>query len=73
MAYWLGNWKWILIPLLAVLAAFAIMAPAVAYNPAVSGGDSGFILELPFWFGLPALFGAGLGYLFKNVIKKAGN
>ena len=42
-ARWLGNWKWIVIPLLAVLAAFAIMAPAAAYNPAVSGGDSGFI------------------------------
>ena len=61
-AYWLGNWRSILVPLLAVLVAFAILVPAVGYNPALSGGDSGFIAEIPFWFGVPALFGAGVGY-----------
>lgn len=61
VAYWLGNWKWLLIPLLAMLVFVAIAVPAVMQDP--SSGETPFsmVVESPFWAGLPALIGAGAG------------
>lgn len=66
-AYWLGNWKWILIPVLAMLVEIAVAIPAVIREP--TGGETpiSIVLEAPFWTGLPALVGAGIGYLIKRV------
>jgi hypothetical protein len=65
-AYWLGNWKWIFIPLLTMLVEIACAVPAVMRAP--QGGETpiSIVLEAPFWTGIPALIGAGTGYLFKK-------
>jgi hypothetical protein len=70
--YWLGNWKWILIPLLAILMEIAVFVPVVMRDP--SGGETpiSVVVEAPFWTGLPALIGASTGYLKKRMTKKAG-
>jgi hypothetical protein len=71
--YWLGNWKWILIPLLAMLMEIAVFVPVVMRDP--SGGETpiSVVVEAPFWTGLPALIGASTGYLKKRMTKKAGD
>jgi hypothetical protein len=65
-AYWLGNWKWILIPVLAMLVEIAWAIPAVLRDPDAMETPLSIVLESPFWSGLPALIGAGVGYLIKR-------
>lgn len=65
-AYWLGNWKWIFIPVLAMLVEIVCAIPLVMRNQ--SGGETpiSIVLEAPFWTGLPTLIGAGVGYAVKR-------
>jgi hypothetical protein len=70
-AYWLGNWKWILIPVLAMLVEIVCAVPAVMRDPNAGETPISIVLEAPFWTGLPALIGAGAGYLFKRRSKAA--
>jgi len=65
-AYWLGNWKWCLIPLLAMLVEIAWAIPAALRDPNALETPVSIILEAPFWSGLPAFIGAGVGYLIKR-------
>jgi hypothetical protein len=71
-AYWLGNWKWILIPVLAMLVEIVCAVPAVMRDPNAGETPISIVLEAPFWTGLPALIGAGVGYLIKRRVKAAG-
>jgi hypothetical protein len=73
VAYWLGNWKWLLIPPLAMLVFIVLVVPAVMFDP--SGGETPFsiVIESPFWAGLPAFLGAGAGmaiHALVNLIKR---
>lgn len=61
-AFWLGNWKWIYIPLLAMLAEIVCAIPLSLSDPNAIETPLSIILEAPFWTGIPALLGAGLGY-----------
>lgn len=61
VAYWLGNWKWILIPLLAMLVFIILAVPAVMIYPDSGETPFSMIIESPFWAGLPAFIGAGAG------------
>jgi hypothetical protein len=65
-AYWLGNWKWLLIPVLAMLVEIICAVPAVMRDPNTGETPVSIVLEAPFWTGLPALIGAGVGYLFRR-------
>jgi hypothetical protein len=64
--YWLGNRKWLLIPLLAMLVEITVAIPTVigATNPEET--PFSIILEAPFWTGIPALVGAGVGYALRK-------
>jgi hypothetical protein len=64
--FWLGNWKWTLIPLLAMLLEIAFAVPATMRAPNAGETPISVVLESPFWAGLPTLIGAGVGYLFKK-------
>lgn len=57
----LGGWKWLLVPLLAMGVELVFAIPATLLGP--GGGETpiSVILEAPFWTGIPALFGAGIG------------
>ena len=61
VAYWLGNRKWILIPLLAMLVFIILAVPAVMIFPGSGETPFSMVIESPFWAGLPALIGAGAG------------
>lgn len=65
-AYWLGNWKWILIPVLAMLVEIAWAIPASLGDPNAMETPLSIVLEAPFWTGIPALIGAGVGYIIKR-------
>jgi hypothetical protein len=65
-AFWLGNWKWIFIPLLAMLVEIAFAVPATMRTPDAGETPISVVLESPFWAGVPTLIGAGVGYLFKK-------
>ena len=60
--YWLGNWKWVLIPLLAMLVEIALAIPASLRDPNALETPLSIVLEAPFWTGIPALLGAAIGY-----------
>ena len=70
-AYWIGNWKWIFIPVLAMLVEIVCAVPTVMRDPNAGETPISIILEAPFWTGLPALIGAGVGYLLKRRSKVA--
>jgi hypothetical protein len=61
-AFWLGNWKWIFIPLVAMLAEIVCAVPLSLGDPEALETPLSIILEAPFWTGIPALVGAALGY-----------
>jgi hypothetical protein len=65
-AYWLGNWKWLLIPVLAMLVEIACAVPLAIQDQ--TGGETpmSILLEAPFWTGLPTMIGASVGYMFKR-------
>jgi hypothetical protein len=65
-AFWLGNWKWILIPLLAMLVEIAFAVPVTMRVPNAVETPISVVLESPFWAGIPTLIGAGVGYLVKR-------
>lgn len=64
--YWLGSWKWIFIPLLAMLAEIIFAIPLSLLDPQPVETPISIVLEAPFWTGLPALIGAGAGYLIRR-------
>lgn len=64
--YWLGNWKWILIPLVVMLVEIVIAIPLSLADPNAMETPISIILEAPFWTGIPALIGAGAGYGMKR-------
>lgn len=66
-AYWIGNWKWIFIPLLVMLAWIIPFSIASQYDPNAMETPLSIIVEAPFWVGIPALIGAGVGYLIKRL------
>ena len=66
-AYWLGNWKWILLPLLAMLVEIICLVPVVMRDQGVGETPISVILEAPFWTGMPTFIGASCGYLMKRV------
>lgn len=66
--YWVGNWKWIVIPLLAMLAEIVYAIPLTMQDPGGIESPVSVVLEAPFWTGLPALIGAGAGYLIRRGI-----
>lgn len=66
VAYWLGNWKWICIPLIAMLVEIAVAVPIALRDPQALETPMSIVLEAPFWTGLPALLGAGIGYAIKR-------
>lgn len=65
-SYWLGNWKWILIPFLAILVEIAWAIPASLSDPNAMETPLSIVLEAPFWTGMPTLIGSGVGYLIKR-------
>ena len=65
-AFWLGNWKWILIPLLAMLVEIAFAVPVTLRVPNAGETPISVVLEAPFWAGIPTLIGAGVGYLCRR-------
>lgn len=65
-AYWLGNWKWLLIPLLAMLMEIVCAIPISLRDPNAMETPLSIVLEAPFWTGIPTLIGAGIGYLIKR-------
>lgn len=65
-AYWLGNWKWILIPLVAMLAEIVIAIPFSLLDPNAVETPVSIVLESWFWAGVPAFIGAGVGYLIRR-------
>lgn len=66
VAYWLGNWKWICIPLIAMLVEIIVAIPIALRDPEALETPMSIVLEAPFWTGLPALLGAGFGYALKR-------
>ena len=68
-AYWLGNRKWLFIPLLAMLVFIILAVPATIGDP--SSGETPFsmIIESPFWAGLPALIGASVGIAVHTLVR----
>ncbi|NTU84751.1 MAG: hypothetical protein HGA45_36205 [Chloroflexales bacterium] len=70
-AYWLGNWKWILIPLVVMLVEILIAIPLSLADPNPGETPISVILEAPFWTGIPALIGAGVGYGIKRGVAAA--
>lgn len=69
--YWLGSWKWILIPLVVMLAEILIAIPLSLNDPNPVETPISIILEAPFWTGIPALIGAGVGYGIKRGVAVA--
>lgn len=69
--YWLGNWKWILIPLVVMLVEILIAIPLTLVDPNAGESPISVILEAPFWTGIPALLGAGVGYGIKRGVVAA--
>ena len=59
--FWLGGWKWLLVPVLAMGVELAFAIPATMLDP--TGGETpvSVILEAPFWTGVPAFVGAMIG------------
>lgn len=70
--YWLGNWKWLLIPVLAMLAEIIVAIPAVLGDPKAVESPVSIVLEAPFWIGFPAFVGAGVGYAVKILRTASG-
>jgi hypothetical protein len=66
-AYWLGNWKWIALPLLAMAVEIICAVPLVMRNQGAGETPVSVILEAPFWTGIPTFIGAGVGYLAKRI------
>jgi hypothetical protein len=64
--YWLGNWKWLLIPLVAILVEIVCAIPVSLATPTAGETPVSIVLESWFWAGLPALIGAGAGYGIKR-------
>jgi hypothetical protein len=62
-AYWVGNPRWLFIPLLAMLVFIALAIPMVTQDPGTGETPFSIVLESPFWAGMPALIGAVVGYL----------
>jgi hypothetical protein len=62
-AYWIGNPRWLFIPLIAMLVFIALAVPMVLQDPGTGETPFSIVLESPFWAGLPALTGAVFGYL----------
>lgn len=62
-AYWIGNPRWLFIPLLAILVFIALAVPMVLQEPGAGETPFSIVLESPFWAGLPALTGAVFGYV----------
>jgi ABC-type proline/glycine betaine transport system permease subunit len=59
--YWLGNWKWLVIPVLAILAELMVAIPLALAAPNAVEGPVSIVLEAPFVIGFPAWLGAGVG------------
>jgi hypothetical protein len=53
-AYWLGNWKWIFIPVFAMLVEIACAVPIVMQDRSAPETSISIVLEAPFWTGAPA-------------------
>jgi hypothetical protein len=68
-AYWLGNRKWIFIPLLAMLVEIAIAIPVTMRDPNAVETPVSVVLEAPFWTGIPTFIGAGMGYLIHVIVR----
>lgn len=67
VAYWLGNWKWLFIPLLTMAVEIACAIPVALQDPHPLETPISIIAEAPFWTGLPALLGASVGYVLRRV------
>jgi hypothetical protein len=68
-AYWLGNWKWIFIPLLAMLVEIVLAVPVSLRDPNAGETPISIVLEAPFWTGIPTFIGAGVGYVIYIVVR----
>lgn len=67
MAYWLGNWKWLFLPLLAMGVEIVCLLPGAMQGSGAGETPFSIILEAPFWAGIPTLIGASIGYLAKRI------
>lgn len=67
-AYWLGNGKWALIPLVVMLLGIVVAIPVSLADPSLGESPLSIILEAPIWTGIPALMGAAAGHVIRRLV-----
>jgi ABC-type proline/glycine betaine transport system permease subunit len=70
--YWLGSWKWLFIPVLAMLAEIMVALPLILAAPGAVEGPVSVVLEAPFVIGFPAWLGAGVGCAVRILRNSSG-
>jgi hypothetical protein len=60
-SFWLGGWKWLLVPVLAMGVELIFAIPATMLDPSSGETPISVILETPSWTGAPAFVGAMIG------------